>query len=321
MSSLLLWQRISAEAASIRQMLDRLPANDVLGRIGLEGRLRGIEQEITHLEGKPKTSAGVALIFHGRPVSGSYAIQAAFGSRAVDAFQQSVSTSYALTANRGEVGARGPTRDKDRSTLHITGLVHGSFGFVLEEIDPDGAQLVETTLKTATDQVLRLLEQISSEKEEIAEQAINEIDERLFKNIRDLVKLVHDDEASINLISDDSQIELVGPSLERAYQRVAGDMKGDEIIILRGKLLGLLPTSRRFEFRSGEEVIRGTVAKDISEEYLRTLESDPMIGHELTCKFRKRTFTDSIDNVRYAYVLIEVQQDDGGSSHGILART
>lgn len=317
MSTLLLLQRLAAEKATLEHFLEETPEGDVLGRIGLESRLEEVAGQINRYSEHPKTRAEVALILHGEPVSGSAGVQAAFGSRAIEAFQKSVSTAFAQQT--GGVGERGPTKAKDFASLHITGVVHGSFGFVLEELDPKGEQLFDSSLKTATDSVLTVLDQIASENESVAEQAINDISERLFVNVRELVGLIHDNGASMNLVGPDQQMELDGARLERAYQRTADAKINDEEVLLRGVLQGLLPSSRKFEFQILGDVIKGSVAKDISDAYLRTLETQPMTGHTILAKFKKRTLLDKLGGSKHFYTLIEVVDDGEGSSHPLIS--
>lgn len=317
MSTLLLWQRLSAEKAQLESFLARTAEGDVLGRISLESRIAELSEQIEQYSRSPKTKAEVALIFYGAPVTGSSAVRAAFGSRAIEAFQKSVSTAFAQQA--GDVGERGPTKARDLSSLHITGVVHGSFGFVLEEIDAKGDQLFDTSLKAATESVIATLDQIASDDESIAEQAINEISERLFVNVKELVALFHDNEASLNMVGPEIATELEGTKLERAYQRTADARITDEVITLRGVLQGLLPVSRKFEFQAPGEVIKGSVAKDISEQYLQTLESSPMTGHAVQAKFKKRTLIDKLGNIKHYYTLVEILPDDIAPSHPLIA--
>lgn len=136
-------------------------------------------------------------------------------------------------------------------------------------------------------------------------------------NIRDFVKLVHDHHATLTIAEKDRVLELNSPALARAYERVANATIVDEELTLNGILQGILPGARRFEFRGGGFEIKGKVARDISEEYLRSLESDPMVGHEITGVFRRRTVRDTTSAVRETYVLVRVIPENGMPSHAL----
>ena len=317
MSSFALKQRLQAEAESLRQLIQVSNPADILGRMSMEGRLRSLLGEIGRLEAQRGTRAEVALVFNGRPVAGSSAIEASFGSKAIDAFQRTVATAFAVQASDGRVGQRGPTISSEMAALHITGVVHGSFGFVLEEIDPKGEQWTDSALKAAADATVKLLERVSSADEQDAEAALEEVNDRLFVNIRDFVKLVHDNQAALTISEKDRSLDLSGAALERAYERVANALIEDQELTLEGVLQGVLPGARRFEFRGGGFDIKGKVARDISEEYLRSLESDPMVGHNVTAVFRKRTVRDTTSAVRETYTLVRVIPESGAPSHAL----
>lgn len=317
MSSFVVKQRLEAEAESLRRLIAISNAGDILGRMSLEGRLRSLLTELGRLHAQRGTRAEVALVFNGRPVAGSAAIEAGFGSKAIDAFQRTVATAFAVQASDGRVGQRGPTISSEMAALHITGVVHGSFGFVLEEIDPRGEQWTDSALKTAADATVKLLERVSSTDAQDAELALEEVNDRLFVNIRDFVKLVHDNQATLTISEIDRSLDLSGPALDRAYERVANAIIEDQELTLQGVLQGVLPGARRFEFQGGGFDITGKVARDISEEYLRSLESDPMVGHAVTAVFRKRTVKDTTSAVRETFTLVRVIPETGAPSHAL----
>lgn len=317
MSTLFLRQRLDAEAAGLRQLLATTSASDVLGLFSLRSRLEEVERELTSVAAERGTRAEVALIFNGRPVAGAAAIDASFGSKAIDQFQRTVSTAFAVQASDGRVGLRGPTISSEMAALHITGVLHGSFGFVLEEIDPKGDQWTDSALKAAADAAISVLERVASPDEADAELALEEVNDRLFVNIRDFVKLVHDHQATLTIAEPERSVELNQLAVARAYERVANASIADEEFQLRGVLQGVLPVARRFEFEGEGFRIKGKVARDITEEYLKTLESDPMVGHMVTAVFRKRTVRDTISAVRESFTLVRVIPDVGAPSHAL----
>lgn len=319
MSALLRHQRLTAELATLEGMLERISSNDIVGRIGIESRLNDVRKELGEIQNEPRTKAGVALVFEGDPVLGSSSIKASFGSRAIESFQRAVSTTYNIL-HEGGVGERGPISSLDNSALYITGVVHGSFGFVLEEFDPRGDPLIDSALKMATDAVVQTIERVASENVQDAEAALEEINERLFVNVRDLVKLVHESGATVKIAADDRVIDLGAKALKRAYERLADASIRDDELVLRGVLEGILPSARRFEFRSDDLLIRGRVAKDISEEYLESIKTAPLVGRTISGVFRKRSVLDGSSTLRESYTLVRIVPDVGPASHGLLPR-
>src|SRR3546814_19009451 len=92
-----------------------------------------LNRRLREIEAAPSTSAGVGLFFGGRPVVGSYGIQAEFGAKAVAEFQTLVSNTFA--AAEGTLGARGPVPQRARTQLMLPDLARGSFGFLLSKSD------------------------------------------------------------------------------------------------------------------------------------------------------------------------------------------
>ncbi|WP_293393263.1 hypothetical protein [Phenylobacterium sp. RIFCSPHIGHO2_01_FULL_69_31] len=315
MATILQRQRLTAELSSLRAALETARAGDVLGRLGLESRIAQLEEELGELARLPGTKAEVALVFNGRPVNGSSSIQASFGTKALDAFQRAVSTSFALNAARGHIGQRGPAPASELSSLHITGVTHGSFGFVLEEVDPDRTQWLDSSLKVASEEVVTLVERIASADEAEAATAIEEVNERLFGNVRDLIKTIAEGDATLQVALPDRVADLGYEPLRRAYERIAHASIEDSEVSLRGVLEGILPAARRFEFRSDGQLIKGKVARDISEEYLQSLQIAPLVGRSATASFRKRIVHDYLSAPRESYVLVRISPDDGLPSH------
>lgn len=315
MSTLVLRQRLEAEVAGLQQLLNMASPNDILGRFSLQSRLHEVQAELSSVASERGTRAEIALIFNGGPVAGASAIDASFGSKAIDQFQRTVATAFAVQASGGRIGQRGPTISSEMAALHITGVVHGSFGFVLEELDPKGDQWTDSALKAAAEATVDLLERVASPDEAQAEAALEEVNDRLFVNIRDFVKLVHDHQATMTIAEHGRAIEWNAPAVARAYERVANASIMDEELTLSGVLQGVLPGARRFEFEGSGHSITGKVARDISEEYLRSLESDPMVGHQVIAVFRKRTVRDTTSAVRETFVLVRLIPEVGEPSH------
>ena len=315
MATILQQQRLTAELSSLRAALEAVRAGDVLGRLGLESRIAQLEAELGDIGAGPGTKAEIALVFNGRPVHGSSSIQASFGTKALDAFQRAVSTTFALNAAHGQIGQRGPAPSAELSSLHITGVVHGSFGFVLEEIDPNRTQWLDSSLKIASEEVISLLEKISSLDDEEASVAIEDVNERLFGNVRDLIKTLAEGDATLQVALPDRVADLGYEPLRRAYERIAHAHIEDIDISLQGVLEGILPAARRFEFRSGGQLIKGKVAREISEEYLQSIQSAPLVGRSARALFRKRVVHDYLAAPKESYILVRIEPEAGLASH------
>ncbi len=65
-------------------------------------------------------------------------------------------------------------------------------------------------------------------------------------------------------------------AVERGYQRTQRTDIGDQILTIPGRLLGVLPISRKFEFKGDDrrKIIKGTTGPRFTQAYLETLEQD-----------------------------------------------
>src|SRR5262245_47168639 len=135
---------LQADLAAVEALLgQRTPDEDPVGWMQFQARAESIRQQLEALDEELDTAAAVALFFGGLPVVGSRGIQAEFGGKVLERFQDAVSTE--LAATQGTVGTRGPIPLWARDQLLITGVARGSIGFVLEEAEPEG-QLVDSPL-------------------------------------------------------------------------------------------------------------------------------------------------------------------------------
>jgi hypothetical protein len=134
MSRILRKSYLQGDLAAARSLLSSLPAGDthMLDRMGIESRIRDIQDQLSALEGDVGVTGEMVLFFYGAPVKEEHGIDARFSAEVLGAYQDLVSKQVA--AHQGPLGRSGPTRAEKESRLHITNVVHGSFGFELEEL-------------------------------------------------------------------------------------------------------------------------------------------------------------------------------------------
>uniref|UniRef100_UPI00261B29EC hypothetical protein n=1 Tax=Dokdonella sp. TaxID=2291710 RepID=UPI00261B29EC len=137
MSSLRKLERdfVHADFVAVSALLNQLSDEDVMSRLSLEARLEELRQRIAQFGAEPTAPmASASLFFGGRPVVGGRGIESEFAGAAVTKFQDIVAKVLAHET-RG-LGQRGIVPNKGAATLHITNIVRGSFGFLLEEVQP-----------------------------------------------------------------------------------------------------------------------------------------------------------------------------------------
>ena len=173
-------EQLAAQLAAVNAMLQSLPPNDYLGRIGFEARRQELENQINALADSVERRAQVALYFGGDPVIGSQGVQATFGTNVMWTFQDLMSKVWGTLATGAPLQQMGPVRDKGASQLHITSVVHGSFGFLLEELDPQGEPMFPTPLSLAADSDHELHRQFRRRKRRLFLRAYRDLESEGF---------------------------------------------------------------------------------------------------------------------------------------------
>jgi hypothetical protein len=256
-----------ADIAAVSSLLGQLSKEDVMTRFGLEARLQELRKTLADLEAaKDEPTASAALFFGGKPVIGSQGIESEFAGAAVTKFQDLVAKVLAQQA--GGLGLRGIVPNKGASTLHITNIVRGSFGFLMEEVQPQ-QQIVDTSLKDAVKQATSLLDAFGEPDEEQFRSAVEAIDERVLGTAREFFDLMRQNGATLRLVTDETERSFGIEAVDRAVERATSTTVEDGTETLRGELAGVLPEAHQFEFKAaGRGLIKGRVDRKYSPEQL-----------------------------------------------------
>ncbi len=281
--------QLIAEIASVETILGSLSSNDPVGRLGFSSRVQELRARLTELDNVEERRAAVALYFGGDPVIGIRGIQADFGSAIVSTYQDLVSKVWA-TLQDNILPMRGQIKDRDVTRLHITNLVHGSVGFLLEELDERGEPLFPTPLKQTISKVTDYMEQFAAEDDRPFIALVEEINPRIFASLRVFFKEIHNEHAVFRLVENEREMPFDQAAIERAYIRVEATEIAEDDIQVEGELIGVVPYGRRFEFRTypQSELISGKVAETFSETYLERIHQEQLVGRRWQAVLRKR---------------------------------
>ena len=304
--------QVAAELAALNSLIESLPPNDYLGRLGLEARRDEIRQEFEQLASREDRRAKVALYFGGEPVIGSVGVQAGFGTKAVGSFQDLLSRVWGASEG-GQLLSMGPIKDRVASQLHITNLVHGSFGFLLEELDHDGEPMFETPLSKAADQVAEYIASFAGENEATFSAVIDNLNPRVFLSLRDFFGYIHKANATFRLVEGSWDEKFDHQAVERAWNRAEASNVDEERVQLKGKLLGVIPVRRRFEFEPDGQavIIEGKVDEKFGQSYLERISTEQFAGRRWKALFKKRIVAKVGRMPAESYTLLELEQLDG----------
>ena len=206
----------SSNLSSVTDILTHAAARS-LTRLSLESMRDDLAANVRTIEETPERQASTALFFSGRPVAGNRGIESEFASKALGTYQDIVTKLFALRRN-GQLGERGVVADRDLSRLHVTGIVRGSFGFLMEDAHNDDDAIVPA-LKGAVDDSARLLGSFVEEDEEHFETAIVDIDNRVLQTVKNFFDILSKDSATLRIVSGDSERNFDFSGIARAAER------------------------------------------------------------------------------------------------------
>ena len=292
-----------ADVAAVQGLLAQLSDADVMTRFSLEARLRELQATVAELEAEVfAPTASAALFFGGAPVVGARGIESDFGGSAVTRFQDLVAKVHAH--DTVGLGLRGVVPNRALSALHITNIVRGSFGFLLEEM-ADQQQLMETPLKAAVDEATRLLEAFGEPDEETYRAAVSEIDDRVLAAAREFFNLMQQRGATLRLVVGDHDASFGSDDVARAVERATSTTLEDARETINGQLIGTLPEAHQFEFRRYDTglTIRGRIEKSFSIEDLISFNKNMTNVDAFATMNVRRVFKDR-ELVRENYTLI-----------------
>ncbi len=296
-----------ADRETVRAMLANLGEDDPIGRLSFASRLASIEAEIQRVAAVEETSGSVALMFSGQPVHGARSIAADFAASVLKSFQDLV-TKQIAGEEFGRLGTRGRLPERTPSALAIRELVRGSVGFVLEEYSGN-AELADTPIKKAIDDVTLIISQAAAESDEQFEASVETLDPRILVSLRAFFQALDDSGAAVRIVEEHRDESLDAQAVRRARIRVDAtevrDVESDTVV---GELLGLLPDSRRFEMRLVDtgEVIRGSVASELAFKWLELIElpGEQLVGRIWQTKMKIREIRERNRPPRNLYTLL-----------------
>ncbi|WP_148045609.1 hypothetical protein [Salinisphaera orenii] len=296
---------LKAEAAELRQLLvEAQRFGDVVGEIQYNERLEEISRELYELAESDANLASVALFFSGKPVVGSRGIAADFAGKLLESYQDIVSKAFAK-AEIGALGERGRVPMKQSTDLMVTGLTHGSFGFVLEELS-DQAEIHDTALKEVLSSVSDLLRHVGAENESEFDEAAEDLDPRTLVALRDFFKRLDSSEAAVRFVEGQREFFLDEKAVHRGRVRTEAIEIDEKSALLEGILIGFLPDHRKFELRDQTGVtIYGAVSKEAAEQFESAVQyQGPVIGEPCKAEFIVREVRPINQAPRLSYRLI-----------------
>lgn len=299
---------LRADIAAVSSLMRRLGDEDVMARFNLEERLEEMQGNLAAMDKLPTDLwASAALFFGGRPVVGSQGIESEFAGAAVGQFQDLIAK--VLAHDTGSLADRGTVPRKASSTLHITSIVRGSFGFLFEEMHPQ-MQLVDSSLRNAVDEATRLLDAFGETDEEQFRTAVEDIDQRVLGTTRDFFDLMRRNGATMRLVAGDTDRTFSAEAVARASDRAKTTSVEDGDDVVWGQLAGVLPESHQFEFRTldARGTLVGKVDTNLTPQELAMFNKEYVnLNARAVLKVKRVLRNDAV--VREKYTLLSIELD------------
>lgn len=308
-------ESLEAEHAAVSRLLEQsLQAADRIGAKQFAQRRQHLEDEMQSARSVDSRHASIAILFGGKPVYGSRGIAADFAGQTLRHFQDLVSKQFAA-AEFGVLGARGKVPAKADTSLMVTEVMHGSFGFHLRELS-DQSQVFDTELKEIVRKVVSIIGAAGGDDELAFEAAAEELDSRTLVALRDFFIGLESHGATVRLVDDDRDLRLDEASVSRARCRTEDTQIEEQDDTRSGVLIGFLPEHRRFELEIGAgETIYGSATVEAAEQFRNAMQNRrPPIGQQCSVKLKERTVTPRNRPPRQVHRLLEFLAFGEGST-------
>jgi hypothetical protein len=301
MSRALQRDRLEAELETVARLIKETPVTRAFSRASLESREREIKAALAELPRSEGTNAEVVLSFEGEPVAGAEGIDARFSADALLNFQKLV-TAVAARKSRGELSGSGSFPDANAARLHVSNVVHGSFGFQLQELE---RQLIGATpLAEAVERSLTVLEAARQGGDTFAEVIAKE-GPRIQDAALGFLDVLRRHHAAVRLVSDHADVRFDAVAVPLAVEAIKSVEVEEKEEKIPGRFGGFLLGSKRFEHtpEGADKPIYGTVDESVDWRQLHAC-----IDRDCTILVRvTRTLVAGQEKRRPGYVLIGIE--------------
>lgn len=284
-------------------------SSDIVAMMNYKSRFDVVSEELEEAERRDAKTAEVSVLFDGRPVIGTSAIDAGFAAQALLHFQGIVTRLFAASM-KGQLSSKGKIKGADLAQLNLRGLATGSFGFVLEEKEARQSSVIKTPLREAMEEAADLFEEFSQVDDDEFLVNVDDINPRVFNELAKFFSHLERNEATLKANFPDKAYSFDRAAINRAYTRISDSKVNIVKEVWVGTLVGLSPIKRTFDFRKrGEEtIISGKFSHQISQDYLERIEgSDGVtLGDTFRATIEKGTLRKPDGTISVTYTVIDL---------------
>lgn len=274
---------LQSEEDTLRSMLDELPEDAIIERVGLEHRLEETLAALNVLSEEHRDERLLPVRFLGAPVKKRFAIDAGFAAEALDKFTGAVKTVVASLLNE-DLKARGPLPAGPERSLQIGATFAGSFGFELVVPPPEEAassslfpedddEEAEDPFVDGVRTTLEVMHEASVGDDRRLSKLVARIHPRAARKVCDFAELLQKSGAQFAAEFDGTRVRLDNERDVAAVVSVLSEGVKEEEADFQGRIIGVLPESRDFEARLDDgRVIKGNVDRNVPD--IKALKSE-----------------------------------------------
>ena len=261
----------ASEISQLERLLDKLPEERVVERVGLEHRLSSLKEQMKDIP-VPAAPRRVYMTFRGRPVRDDTGIDANFGTTAMGLFTDAVAMAAAGSAR--DLKSVGAVPGRRNGQPVITGVTTGSFGFELElptaGQDEAGAGEPTGSIAEAVRMVHELLTISSQGSDSELSQVADDIHPRAARKMGEFLEFMIRSDARFEMAFEGKEFRVQSNrQLEDTANRLTAQNIREETSHIMGVLIGVLPATGRFQLNcldDGTE-IEGKLGPEIEHAY------------------------------------------------------
>lgn len=285
----------ASEISQLEDLLDRMPEERVIERMGLESQLKRARSKIDGVD-PPAPPRKARLSVRGAPVQAGSGIEANFGAKTMALFSDAITVTAAGLA--GYLGNYGRIPNRHLYQPVLTKTSSGSFAFIMElpvtgtSTQPGSA--TEGFASEALTKVQDLLELASSQAGEGLVELAREIHPRGIRKIQDLLDLMHRNGAWFALDSEERQFQFADSGQVAICANLLRSIDlHEDAETITGTLRSLVFASRRFEIirYPSDEIVEGTIGPEVRDdwEFLEQHVGSLVQAHITWIRFREAT--------------------------------
>jgi hypothetical protein len=265
-----------SEVSELQSMLGRIPKERIIDRKNLEYRLKEVQEKLDAIREYEKIKPlRPRLTFNGEPILSHRGGLADFLSGALRMFINATYTVAASLIGR-PLSDTGRLPDSGKNSILVVGSAVGSFGFELEIIksdnmdDPSETRQMElfdiedsSFLEESIKIIIELFKRSANDSNEAVAEIVEKIEPRAIRSIERFLTFTIKHNAFC-AVAIDKDIQFRYRDIDgiiRSKQMLSPSNFKEETRPLAGCFIGILPETRRFEFRVSDtnEVIKGKI--------------------------------------------------------------